>query len=545
MAMKLGEPTTLRSGPWRGVLTTKDPYDQAEDLLYDAVNMILPDPSRAGGMYSRGGFVLGTGATMGSKNTATGWLHIMRDGTKYNFVIQDGKVFRVAADSSARTDVTPVGVTIDSGTDVRVYMQSYNDTLIVSDGVNRPWYGTNLGATPITGTYIQMTTAAGAWTAFGQPTIFSGVLVFIVKSPAAGAASKARVAITWCEPGDQTLGYEQTGYTDFANIIQTSSRQLFAILGTNNGLYYWRDTEIGIAQGIADGSFASTATYAAVSTNIGCVAPATVLRYQDTIYFCDQLGRPQRLPIGGSVQEPQMWLQMREVVEGAVDDYANLQAVLEYRAVAGIDPLSNVYVVAPYPSSQTLLPTVAYAFDAKTGTYVGRWLMGVSTVLNGVYIKGFGPFNNSVGLGADCLCLLSGSTSGGTDTVYGVLASPAANLRDTGYTSANTRAIITNPLGYQANVVYNCGQTLSAVTTGTDDVTFTTTTPYGANTAAGGLRTPNSSSDNTYRVVVGTDIPAARGITVTVTASTGGTPNWGVQRVELIAVPSLAGPEDQ
>lgn len=560
MAPKLGEPTILQSGPWTGVFTTADPFDTSSGDLHSAMNCYIPDATNGSGAYARPAWMsFEAGGTMGTGNMcATPWRHVMRSGTTYNFVASKGKIFRVDFAANTVTDVTPVAPTISSSNTVRIYMQSYNDTLIVSDGVNKPWYGTNLGATPITGTNIDIDTAAAAWSAYGQPTVFGGSLVFIVNTYAGAGAPLPRVSIVWCEPGAQATGYVQTGYTDFANIIQTSSRPLTAILGTNNGLYYWRDNEIGIAQGIVDGSFASTATYAAVSTAIGCVAPATVQRYSDIIYFADQAGRPQRLPIGGKLADDQMWLQMRSVV----DTFAPMSN-LPYLGCAAIDAERNLYLCASNPSGAAAdtSPTVMYAFDTKTGNYVGIWTVssgtGGTSQTAGVPIKGLGTVFSLLAdaTGSDVLGAVTDvfGSSGSLQTYISQIMRP---IGGTGYYVDVTRpgvswpqpcSVSTAPLGYASDVTWNAGQVLTVVQLSLHTVDVTVQTPYTAATLVG-TPTPNASSDGTYRVVVGMDVWAARGITVTVAPDDirqYTTTQWAVERISFPAVPSLAGVQDQ
>lgn len=529
---KLGQPTLLATGPFKGVFQTTDPFDADPSYLHSCTNSYIPDAANASGIFQRPAFSR-SATTVGSPRATNGFTITLRSGTSYNFVASGGVLYRVDGDLDVVTDVTPVGVTIDNGLTTRVFFNSYNDTLIVTDGVNRPWYGTNLGATPITGTYIQATTAAGAWTAFGQPTTFAGVLVFMVKSPAAGSAAKARVSIIWCEPGDQTIGYEQTGYTNFANIIQTSPKLLTGIFGTNFGLYYWRDSEIGVATGIVDGSFNSTATHAAVSSSIGCGASATIRRYGEMLYFADQFGRPQRLPIGGQVAEPQMWVQARAVIE-AQTSAAGYATAITNCAVGEVDPNLNLYLVAPYASGSfgvnNFPPTVMLAFDAKSGTYIGTW-----TVSNGCEITGLCQMTNTNG--AATLVALAYATVGGPpNRIWSLTRLSAASWSDSG--TAQAVAWTTMPLGYSDTVVWDAGNTAQAVVMTASAATLTLQTPNTSSTSQGAV-TPISSSDGTYRNVWGVDIHAARGISATITPTLGAS-QVGLQRFTMLATASVA-----
>lgn len=536
--MAIGRPQWLRSGPWKGVFSTTDPFDDDESLLQDALNGYLPDARNGSGWFQRPAFIRPTGPlSLGSQRAAAGWQHTMNDGTQYNFLAINGKLYRVSGDLQTQTDVTPVGVTIDNGLTTRVYFQSFNNYLIVSDGVNRPWYGTNLGSTPITGTYIDYNGAGTAWTAFGQPTLFSGDLVFIVNSPPAGAAAIARLGIAWSEPGDPTIGYEQSGYTNFANIIQNSSRRLFAICGTNVGLYYWRDTGIGLASGIVDGSFQTTATHDLISSEIGCIAPATVQLYGTDIFFCDQFGRPQHIPVGSGLTEPQIWLQMRQYVESQTQA-AGYATAIQNVAVAAVEPNLNLYLAAPWSSGSLGVnnnpATTLYAFDAKTRRYAGRW-----EVSNGCYVTGLPIFRDTNG--AQQLVAIGSTAAAQSDNVlWGLKRLSDAQWSDS--TNAQTVSITTGRLGYATDVVWDVGETGSLVTMASNAVAVSVKTPYTASTAEG-TPTPATSQDGTYRCVVGMDVHAARGIQVTASPTLGAS-QWGAQQWEMLAVPSKAGPEE-
>lgn len=149
---------TLRSGPWRGVRYTDNPYDISEDALYDAINVFIERPGLGGSVNQRPGFARPT--SVSSANHGQGvHRHVATDGTPYNFLVVGGAVYRWSTDlTSAPTNVTPTNVSI--ATTGRVSMVSLGDTIVFTDGVNKPWAGTNLTGTPITATLIEQQTPA-------------------------------------------------------------------------------------------------------------------------------------------------------------------------------------------------------------------------------------------------------------------------------------------------------------------------------------------------------------------------------------------------
>ena len=96
----------------------------------------------------------------------------------YPFIVGGGRIYRVDSALAVFTDVTPVGVTIDPV--ARVKIVSLGDVMIVSDSVNAPWIGTNLGGTPITGTYIDYDGAGITWSA-QDITVWGGSIIAILK----------------------------------------------------------------------------------------------------------------------------------------------------------------------------------------------------------------------------------------------------------------------------------------------------------------------------------------------------------------------------
>ena len=485
---------TLVSGPWRGVRTTANPFDDGSPaLLASASNVYLADTEVGGGAYQRPGTVRWASVTNTGDRGQCVYAHRAMSGAIYNFLFVDGKVWRTTTTGSP-VDVTPVNVSIAS---VRfIYCVSLNDSIIVNDGVNPPWIGTNLSGTPITATHIAYTASPGVvlsmgitntavgfsgidyiagdssiasannptgtalpagtiplntwgvyrvsvatggtvtvtagaanyttgyasealalaaipnvpdnqwnvgyftvltavgspfvagtdalqggiggnpssdtnyyaggidpWTAFGQPVVYTGAVFFIVAQPPGGGSS--RTTITWSEPNQPSVGYQQTDYDNAWTLTQTGSDPLYALAATNDALYYARAYAWGALSGAPGVNFRGTATHDFVSANIGCVAPATVRVFLNYVYFCDPTGRPWRFAIGG-VPEP-IWSQVQSVFDtGGQPTYVPITWWAE------IEPNLNVYCVAFATTTGTYL----LVFDAVTGVYFGTWDWG-------------------------------------------------------------------------------------------------------------------------------------------------------------------------
>lgn len=155
------ETQVFLNGPWRGARYISEPTEASPDRLYVGLNGYVPDPIAKAGYYSRPGFNQPTSVATAGNSPQGVYSHQGLDGTNYNFIFANGKVWRWStALTGAPVDVTPLNVTIDTAK--FVYAASLADSMIVNDGFNKMWVGTNLGSTPITATLIEQQTPSVA-----------------------------------------------------------------------------------------------------------------------------------------------------------------------------------------------------------------------------------------------------------------------------------------------------------------------------------------------------------------------------------------------
>lgn len=553
----------LLSGPWKGVYDTPDPFDAGPDRLRDALNAYIPDPQVGSGVYARNGFALGNNgnAVTTALDNLFGqavYAHTQLDGSIINFVICDGKLLTIAALTEGPmtiTDVTPVGITIQSGSPIPVFITSMvknvggvtQSVIVVNDGVNRPWFGTNLTSTPITGTAIDYDGAGHAWSAFGPPVVWQGSVFFVLRSV---NGVNRNQDIAWSEPGDPSTGYQQTNFDNNMTLVQHSTGPLFALAATNAALYYFRGESIGVIYG-GIANLATTNTQDAVSVNVGCTVPATIQQFGSSFLFCDALLRPYRFT-PGSTPEP-IWHQMRAVTAAHGSGWAD--QVVQY-ATSAIEPTYNLYLVLLWRDNQGVatnhLPTVLYVFDAGSGTYLGRWTVSDS----GSGGIGIGPMGLLYGpdLHTPTLVFL-GEKQAGTGTLgflwyFRVRGHDVDShqWQDANFTLSNYRLpnvqVKTDRLGEQEDVVYVVDR-VTLLTGNAAACTVTVETPTTSGTVIG-TPTASVSDDETHRLVVGCEGVQGRGPSVTVAPSGTDTSaeQWSLQRVSVAVMASLAGPED-
>lgn len=553
-----------KSGPFKGVKSTTDPFDDSPDYLVDAVNMYIPDAASGSGIYARPGMALMNPNTqLGGPNHMGQCVyhHTALDGTEYRFEAISGKLYRSSADSTSYTDVTPVGVTIDGGTTTRVFMLSFADKLIVSDGVNRPWMGTNLNATPITGTNIQYDSGNSLWSA-QHMTTYSGALVFAIKT-IAGVYHQTRIA--WSAPNDPSQGYFNVVLgvaVDYTwDLVQTGSTPIYALWGTNIALFYWRDYSIGALSGAIGPDFQGSSTHDAIDFKIGTRSPATLASVGNQIFFCDTDGRPQMLPVGNRIVP--IWLNMRNAVEASRTDTPQ---VTQLTAVGTIYPSLNLYLVAiwsPLPTI-SLSPNTIYAFDSLTGQYVGRWVVG-----DGINIETIGIVKDQNGqpqlmvIGTKVVAINLGfggfvwRLSNPHENIWtdnGAVPQISATTQRMGFAAdiiryADKLVMITGSTSPVAVSVVSAAQLEQSfvadflmteggdflMTEGadflmTEGIAQATATPYPL------------SLDGTYRTVHGLDIEG-RGFNVTASPTTA-TSQWRLHQIQLTSVASIAPDEE-
>lgn len=720
----------LVSGPFTGVYDTNDPYDDQPNVLTDARNGYFPDLKNGpSAFYGRPGWTLlgtaGSGTQFGTPpSSAYGQgMHgfINASGTALNFEVVGGKLYR------AGTDVTPANIRIINATsgsgepglfNARVFLIDFLDTLIVSDGINKPWQATNLSNTPVTGTLIEYRDSAAApsigvpdtrvavpsftylnvdqvggvgpgtvntassaglalatgtipinkwgiyriivtvatgtlsmltgaanfttgyntealaiaalpalagatqwnvayftvqtkvgttfvggtdalaggasgnianatnyyqgegppWAAFGCPKIYIGSVMYIC---AQLGGVPFRTSIIWSEPGFPLVGYQKTSpngllYDNLWTLEQTASNPIYAIETTNTALWYARGSSWGTTSGVPGPGFAANATHDAIDLGVGVRSAASTCLWGNDLWFCDELGRPWRCPLGGT-PDP-VWLDMRAIASPpttAVRAPVSVERTTAY-CTAAIEPTLMLYVVAvwarssatgnpPYPP-----PTEMYAFDLNTGAYCGRWNIASGTdSLSSISIHCLGTQIGTIAGGPARPVLAALGTNAAQSTTQGnadghlwTLNTPTATdvdgYLDTGagfpddYVAQPPRSIVTGRLGYSAGV-YLVADILTAIENTTTTLTYPldltlNTESTTATTVV--TATPAASKDGTARCVWGLN-SAGRGFQPTITVHPY-TPlvdsarafQWQIHRVEMQAIPSLAQPSD-
>lgn len=387
----------IRAGPFGSVVDPSDPGTSKPTRLIDAVNVYVPDPVRGSAVLQRHGFVAivqQLGASDVARRGQGMHEHTRADGTIDRYTFGGGRMYEWDG-ATTFTDVTPAGIILHDRNPV--FAVTFNEKVVVSDEQNKPWVFDPVAGTAVT---IKYNTIDEEWTTKGGPVVYSGRVFFIVKSAGSSelieetapfdllgteddvvlvteALAGIRNTIAWSAPLDATLGYDQDDYDNLWTLTQSSSNLLSCLFADEAALTYVRTRGIGYITGQVEEDFRTSATTDAIAGTVGTDAPAAVV-VVDTgdqtgrrAWFVDLDGRVHRMAPTGRAE--QLWLAMRRVVSAQVGTAQCRDNVAQF-ARAGYHAGLGVVLFTIWDES------TLYAFDAKSGLYLGTWAIDAGDV---------------------------------------------------------------------------------------------------------------------------------------------------------------------
>jgi hypothetical protein len=292
---------------WIGVRDLRD-RTAAKPILAAAMENMYPKDAAVGaGIFARPGFLrTHTGALAAVEIQAIGQLS-KTDGTEVTWALAGGQLYAYnwATNSWGSPVVTTANfttATVTVATNVRVFSTQFVDNVIFSDGTNRPfmWDGTSGAA--------GLTDLTNAPVAYGKPVVYYAKLFFI--------KATERSTIVWSEENDPNVGYEAGGYNNAWTLGQTDQDELFALIPTNEALYYQRQFSTSAIWGQVTPNFQTTGVREAVSQTVGTASPGGWVVVGSRVYFLDALGRPQVIEEGSGLADPGPWHHARLLSEG-------------------------------------------------------------------------------------------------------------------------------------------------------------------------------------------------------------------------------------
>jgi hypothetical protein len=364
---KFPHPVSYTCGPFVGMQDSPNPKLADPTLASQMIN-IAPDYVSGAGVVGRPGFTLLSTTAMATGADGQGVIqHTTKAGVNYTFLVAGGKLYRVTWSAgtlaATLTDVTPVGVTINSSA-THVYGVTFDDVIIVSDGVNRPWKMTSLSATPVIG--ASLTGVPGAL--YGPPVVYYAKLF--------GIKADERDTIIWSEEADPDTGYEAGGYDNAWTLGQTDQHPLTCLCATNEALYYFRARSIGRILGAVEDDFVTSGVHDSVSTTDGTVSPAAVIKVERSVYFLDDQGFPHVIRPGGALEDISKPI-TETVAASALQDVPDMpKAFAAYSHDMGL-------VLFGHPNVAAGEIRALLAHHAETGQWFGYWyLSGAATDLH-------------------------------------------------------------------------------------------------------------------------------------------------------------------
>ncbi len=318
----------VRCGPWEGVTDTVEPQTARPNRAQLMRNCYATTTDTGVAVVGVPGFVK-VGSQLGSGGArAAQWVGQYNTtlGVKKSVVIVNGTIIEYDHGTDAFTTVVSAAnfatATITISTTARIYCVVFNDKLVVSDGVNKPfsWDGTAGagGLTPL----------SNAPVAFGQPVVYYFKLFFI--------KATEPDTIVWSEEGLENTGYEAGGYANAWNLGGTKGEKIVALPSTNEYLGLSRPRSATTITGAVNDQFKTTGTRNAVSERVGTNSPGGTLVLDEGTLLVDADGKPQFWWRGsGFEQNPPLWADCETTVrpipritltnvEIIPDDQANL-----------------------------------------------------------------------------------------------------------------------------------------------------------------------------------------------------------------------------
>lgn len=293
-------------------------------------------------------------------------------GTEYTVAIVGGKLYTFNWSTRAWTEAVNAAAfsaaSITISTTAPCYAVTFDDKMVVSDGVNVPWAwdGTTNGG---------LTKMTNAPVFYGQPTVRSAKLVAIKNTE--------RNTIVWSEENAVNTGYEAGGYNNAWTLGQTDQEGLYRLEGTNDALYYFRERSSGIILGDIADDFQNNSTQDGLSPVIGTKSPSGLVAASGKLYFLDADRRPQvAIPGSGVRENPPIWEDIAQTVNGL--DRSELAD-----AVALYHPTLRLVLFAVCEQNQTR-PNAILVYNPILDVPVAVWrgftlsAMGIVKDANGV-----------------------------------------------------------------------------------------------------------------------------------------------------------------
>jgi hypothetical protein len=306
MGFKDPKPIVLEDGPWHRMRDNYAPTSRVQGALGLCQNCYPVAPDAGGAVLGRPGYT-GLGAQLGSPGARTvqGYKQFKKkDGTSKTVKICGGKFYTLDWATRVWTEVltaanlaAATGGAVSLSTTARVSFLNFADVLVVSDGVNTPFYWDGT----VGGGVTKMTNAP---IFYGPLTTYYGRLM--------GIKATDRATFVWSEVLQPNTGYEMVGYSNAWTLTQTDTSALMRLIGTNDQLVVMRARSATAATGKVDVNFSSSGTREGVAEAEGTSSPWAIIQTEKAMCFLDSDLRPQLARTGGNLID--IWEDLYETI---------------------------------------------------------------------------------------------------------------------------------------------------------------------------------------------------------------------------------------
>lgn len=353
--------------------------------LIDALNVVPHQGVGRPRVVTRPGFEYnaGPGAASGD-SLAVG-------GEPVPWVIQGGVLYSFAPATSTWStlqDLTVAPYSLNVGVGLWD-TAAFAGGVVVSDGTNKPVYWDGSTTSPV------LTVMTNCPVLYGRPAVYYGKLF--------GIKNTERDTIVWSEENDPFTGYEAGGYNNAWTLDQTGTLSLQGLIGTNEGLHYFRQSAIGTIRGPVTTAFQASGVVDDVSVTTGTDAFRTITYADGWVFFLDSYRRAWRFRAGDSLGTTlqSLWPDQDRIEQ-------SLTSRLLWKGV--VIPRWGVVAFSVDPNFLGALQELRL-FELQSGAYMGRW--------SGLVFRNMASLNDQTWPGA---LMVQGGTSQYyflTDDLYG------------------------------------------------------------------------------------------------------------------------------
>lgn len=345
-------------------------------LALYAGNVCVNAGPEGGGLVGRPGFggmgtvALGAAGVRATQAILT-WTDV--NGVRQTTGIVGGKVYSYDWNALAWTNtVTAANLTtgvITLSTTARTALVPFADGLVVSDGVNTPWWWSGVAGA---GGLVKLTNAP---VFYGPPTPYYSRLIGIKY------VAGRRSTIVYSEPGLPNTGYEAGGYNNAWDNPGGYAEPLVSLCGTNEALYVLRERVSIAITGAVTADWATAGTRANISEHIGTLSPWATIAIKQGVLIIDAEARPTVIHYGA--REPfAAWLDCEQTVRGTPrNSLINVQTVRD-------DATQSVVIGYPEIGQTDITTFVALALADLQ--FSGVWSWGATTQRMGPVVDGNG-----------------------------------------------------------------------------------------------------------------------------------------------------------